>query len=282
MNELIADYSARATGSFMRESDPELAKAALPTFIKIAETMYSGDERNPDAALTVASLYIMYANAFIQEPASMLPIEEYELQAAENARAAALYTRAARILAPFISTRYPDTSGAAPERMAAAVASMKKADVPMAYWYAAAVFARYSLEPTNADYADATAIALELVRAADRVDPAWNGASVPSMLMSLYPNLGESMGGGIDAARAEYQKARELAGDSAGLYVGYAQAICVPTGDYRGFIDSLEAALAIVPDGGDGTLMTVLAQRKAAWLLARVADYFRIPTGDSE
>ncbi len=66
-------------------------------------------------------------------------------------------------------------------------------------------------------------------------------------------------------------------GRSASLLVTYAGTICVARDDYPGFVESLEAALAIDPDARPGTrLATVLAQERARRMLSKIDDYFLI------
>jgi len=91
----------------MRESDPALAAAALPTMMKASEALLLADPKNEGKALTTATLYVMYANAFLDSEAFLLPDEAYEEKLALSRRAKALYSRAAGLLVPFIEADAP-------------------------------------------------------------------------------------------------------------------------------------------------------------------------------
>jgi tetratricopeptide (TPR) repeat protein len=84
------------------------------------------------------------------------------------------------------------------------------------------------------------------------------------------------MGGDKAQAEVHFQRALEkTGGNSAGAYVSYAQAICVPAQDYDTYRDCLEKALAIDPDADPSTrLVTIITQRKATWLLDNAWNYF--------
>jgi predicted anti-sigma-YlaC factor YlaD len=82
--------------------------------------------------------------------------------------------------------------------------------------------------------------------------------------------------GGTDATviRKHYDRALELSkGFRAGLYLAYAEAVAVPAQDKREFQMLIERALAIDPDAvPQERLTTLLAQRRARWLMTRLDD----------
>ncbi|MGA2547568.1 MAG: TRAP transporter TatT component family protein [Rectinemataceae bacterium] len=263
------------------EEDPEIAAAALPTFIMASEALLEADPKNQDKAVTTASLYVMYANAFVQGPASALPDERFEEKQAANDRAGALYRRAFRILSAALDRRSPGIVEAAVNGKAD-LSLMRKAEVPLLYWSAVSVLSGFGLNPLDFKSAHYLGAApLFLARAAE-LDPGWNGGAIYGIYLSYYAGMPSYLGG--DPAKAEdaYKKAlRYSKGGTASLFVSYASSICVPKEDYAGFKAALEKALAIDPNAApESRLETVIAQKNARRLLAEADKYFISPEGE--
>jgi predicted anti-sigma-YlaC factor YlaD len=263
------------------EEDPELAAEALPTFIMVSEALQAADPKDRDKAVTLASLYVMYANAFVQGPASALPDERFEERKLAFDRAGALYRRAFRLLADCLERRSPGVVEAAVNGKAD-LSRFKKADVPLLYWSAVSVLAGFGLNPLDFKSAHYLGAApLFLARAAE-LDPAWNSGAIYGIYASYYAGMPDYLGGSLAKAEDCYQKALAYSkGGSASLYVTYASSICVPKEDYEGYKASLEKALALDPNAHpESRLETVLAQRNARRLLAESDKYFIIPESE--
>ena len=151
------------------EEDPELAAGALPTFIMAEEALLEADPKNQEV-VTMASLYVMYANAFVQGPAAALPDDRFEEKQQADQRAGALYRRAFRLLSDALDRRSPGIVEAAVNGKAD-FAHLRKSDVPLLYWSAVSVLAGFGLNPLDfksAHYLGAAS--LFLARAAE-LDP---------------------------------------------------------------------------------------------------------------
>jgi predicted anti-sigma-YlaC factor YlaD len=264
------------------EEDPELAAAALPTFMMATEALLEADPRNQSKVVTTASLYVMYANAFVQGPASSLPDERFEERKAEYDRAGALYRRAFRLLSGALDRHSPGLVEAAVAGKAD-LSKMRKADVPLLYWSAVSVLAGFGLNPLDFKSARYLGTApLFLARAAE-LDPGWNAGAIYGIYLSYYAGMPSYLGGDLAKAESAYQKALSYSkGGSASLFVSYASSLCVPKEDYEGYKAALNKALAIDPDKmPESRLETILAQKNARRLLADAGQYFSIPEGDS-
>ncbi len=264
---------SHASDVFMREGDTELAKAALPTMMKAAEALYLADPGNPAKALTVGQLYVMYANAFLDAEAFLLPDEAFEERHALGSRANALYLRAAAVLVPAVEGK---AKGAfSPDAAArASLARLGRKDVPLLYWTAAAVMAAFAGDPMNFDNAGRVGNAIALFERARELEPDWNGGSLHELAITIYGSLPADLGGDRAKAKAAFEAAVALTGGgSPGPYVAYAQAVCVPEGDAAGFEFALSKALGL-PDRPEAALMDTLARRKARRLLDDTALYF--------
>jgi predicted anti-sigma-YlaC factor YlaD len=265
------------------EEDPELVADALPTFIMVSEALHEADPKDQGKAVTLGSLYVMYANAFVQGPASSLPDERFEERKAAFDRAGALYRRAFRLFAECIDRRSPGAVEAAVNGKAD-LSKFKKADVPLLYWSAVSVLAGFALNPLDFKSAHYLGAApLFLARAAE-LDPSWNSGAIYGIYVSFYAGMPDYLGGSLPKAEECYAKAVEYSkGGSASLFVAYASSICVPKEDLAGYKASLEKALAIDPNARpESRLETVLAQRSARRLLAETDKHFIDPEEESE
>lgn len=257
------------------EEDPELVADALPTFIVVAEAMNEADPGDQGKAVTLGSLYVMYANAFVQGPASALPDERFEERKAAFDRAGALYRRAFKLLSASLERRSPGAVDAAVNGKAN-LSKFRKADVPLLYWSAVSILAGFGLNPLDFKSAHYLGAApLFLARAAE-LDPGWNSGAIYGVYASYYAGMPDYLGGSLAKAEESYAKAVAYSeGGSASLLVTYASSICVLKEDYAGFKASLERALAVDPNAHpESRLETVLAQRAARRLLAEADKYF--------
>ncbi|MDR2363771.1 MAG: TRAP transporter TatT component family protein [Spirochaetaceae bacterium] len=263
---------------FTGDPDPELVGDALPFAIKMYETLLSSNPGHEGLILTTGSLFIMYANAFIQGPADFLPVTEYEKRLAALERAKKFYLRGADILYGGIDKKYPGFSGAssADGTLEPYLARMKKADVPLLYWTAAGYLSAYSLDPFDLTLGRRVPDLMFLIDRAYALDPDFNNGALDEFYILALSSLPESMGGDKTRAAAHFNRALEKSrGLLAGPYVSYAQAVSIPAQDYDTFKAYLEKALALDVDADPGSrLMNIIAQRKAQSLLDTASDYF--------
>ncbi len=272
--------ASRIDDVLMAEEDPAIAAGALPTMIVASEALSEADPKNQDKAVTTASLYVMYANAFVQGPAAALGDERFEERQAAYERAGALYRRAYRLLQATLERRLPGYVQAVMDGKAD-LGKLKKKDVPLMYWTSAAVLAAFGLNPLDFESARYLGLASTFMKRAVELDPGWNGGALYALYVPYYASLPDYLGGDPKKAIEAYEKALEYSkGNSAALFVSYATSICVPADDYKGFIAALNRALAIDPASVPGNrLATIIAQNDARRLLASAEDYFVLSEG---
>lgn len=275
-----ASYSQQV---FMREEDPQLAGDALPAFMKVSEMLLAADPYNEGKIVSTASLYVLYANAFIEAPASELPTDQYREQEKAVSRATALYHRAFRLLKPELERRSPGflaSVGSSLEKEKAA--RFGRSDVPLLFWSAASILAAYGLDPVDfAMAAQLGAVPAMLDRAAE-LDPGWDNGAIWALYFPYYASMPDYLGGSRAKAEVVYAKALAYSkGLSASLFVSRATAICIPDGDYAGFKAALERALSINLDAApDMRLENAIAQEHARNLLAEAGTYFNLNKGE--
>ena len=273
-NALTGDSSSTV---FTGDSDPELVGDALPFAIKVYEALLASTPKHQGLMLTTGSLFVMYANAFVQGPAEMLPSAEWQARDTQMKRAKALYLRGMGILYDALEAQYRGFHQAAQEEtLPAFLKKCKKGDAGLLYWAAAGGMAAYSIDVFDFDLGQRIPEWKAMIQRAYELDPDFGGTSLEEFLIIFYAALPEIMGGDKEKARFHYANALEkTGGNSAGAYVSFAQSICVPAQDYETFRDCLEKALAINPDADPSTrLVTIITQRKARWLLDNAWNYF--------
>jgi predicted anti-sigma-YlaC factor YlaD len=262
---------------FMGDSDPQLVADALPFAIKLYETLLAQNPDHQGLILTTGSLFIMYANAFVQGPAEMLPPEAYRVKAEHLERARKLYLRGTGILEGGLEKKYPGwTEARGRGEFSEFIAKFSKDDIPLLYWDAAGVLSAYALNPFDLDLGLRIPELSSLIARAYELDPDYNSGALDDFYVLFYASLPEGMGGDKALAEIHYAKALEKSGGlSAGPYVSYAKTIAVSRQDYETYKSCLEAALAVdVENNTANRLQNIISQRSARFLLEHAGDYF--------
>ena len=280
VNTLVANALTGEGSStvFTGDSDPELVRDALPFAIKMYESLLEATPKHQGLMYTTGSLFIMYANAFVQGPADMLPFEEWQIKEEEVKRAKQLYLRGSEILCNALEAKYRGFGRAAAQEgeLQPFLKKCKKEDAGLLYWAAAGGIAAYSIDVLDFDLSARIPEWSAMVHRAYELDPDFGVAALDEFFILFYASLPELMGGDKELAKVHFQRALEkTGGNSVGAYVSYAQSICIPAQDYETFKDCLEKALAIDPNADISTrLVTILSQRKARWLLDTAYNFF--------
>ena len=272
--------AAGALLAFTSEDDPQLVADSFPIILKLVEAIMLESPDNAGLAVTAGQLYVMYANVFVQGPAEMLPASRFREQNAQYERAANFYRRGSGYALNGLDLRYKGfrerVFGAnADDERDAALAQVKQEDAAALFWAASGALANFALSPLDPDasYGLESFVAM-MERAAD-LDPSYFGGLILETLFNFYSAAPDFMGGGMDKAEAAFNRAVEMTGGSASLYTTYAKNICVPAQDSAGFDEAIAKALSVNPDDNpDSRLMTIIAQRRAAWLKSCRADLF--------
>ena len=266
-----------STDVFTGDSDPQLVGDALPFAIKLYETLLEANPEHQGLLRTTGSLFVMYANAFVQKPAEQLPRVMFEERQAALERAKKMYLRGLGLLYRGLEYKYPGFSGAYQRGdLPEILAKVKKDDVPSLYWAAAAGLSAFSLNPLDIDLGLRIQEFYALVSRAYELDPDFNSGALDDFLLLFYASVPESLGGDKSRAEIHFKRAIEKSGGLlAGPYISYAQAVSIPSQDYDTFKACLEAALAIDPDADPANcLVNIISQRKARYLLDSAVQFF--------
>jgi len=284
INKLAMNMVANAlTGEgssdvFTGDPDPQLVGDAIPFAIKLYESLLSQNPNHQGLLLTTGSLFVMYANAFIQGPAEMLPNYMWEEREAALARSKQMYLRGYEILIRALETKYRGFSqGVANETTRQEFLNkLKKDDVAVLYWAVAGGLSAYSIDLLDFELSSKIPQWNAMIHRAYELNPDFDGAALNEFFIIFYASLPELMGGNMELAEHHFKLALEkTGGKSVSAYVSYAQSVCIPAQDYDNFKDYLEKALAINPDDDISTrLVNIITQQRARWLLDNAYIFF--------
>ncbi|MCU0235532.1 MAG: TRAP transporter TatT component family protein [Acidobacteria bacterium] len=262
---------------FTGDNDPELVGDALPFAIKMYESLLAANPRHQGLRLQTGSLYVMYANAFLQTPATMLPEEEYKKQEFTYKRAKNLYLRGRDIILACLEDKYPGLRADLQKRKYdQALERTTRKDAPLLYWAGAGWLGAYAIDPFDMDLGVTLPAAAALIERVYRLDPDYAVGAIHEFYILYYGSLPEYMGGSLKKAREHFGRALEISrGRSATPYLSLATSVTVKEQNLAEYKDLLNKALAIDPEAApENRLVNVLNQRKAQWLLEHADDFF--------
>ena len=250
---------------------------ALPFAIKLYESLLSSIPDHAGLRLRTGSLYIMYANAFVQTPADMTPRREGELKEYLLARAKNLYLRGRDILFVGLEKRNPLIRSQLKERKyKEAMAPFKKEDVSLLYWTAVGWVAAFSVNPFDMTLGQTLPQTAAMMARVAELDPGFNQGALHVFYVSYYGSLPDYMGGDAGKAREHFAKAQAIAGkkDTSAL-MALATTVCISEQNAGEFKKLLGQVVEFDPDKSpENRLVNILNQRKARWFLAHVDDFF--------
>lgn len=263
---------------FMGDNDPALVGEALPFAIKMYETLLQQNPDHLELIETTGSLYVMYANGFIQTPAELSEPEDFESKLRAYRRAKNLYLRGRDMLGRALELRHPGILQAVKggEAVESYGEKLEMQDVGLVYWYAAGWFAAASIDSFDMEIGFRLPAVLTLLEAAYDLDPDYNNGSIEELFISVYAALPAGLGGDVAKAENAFARAIEIQqGSSAGPYVSLALSVAKPAQDVDRFVELMEKALEIpVEEYPENILLNTIQQRKARWYLDHLEDFF--------
>jgi predicted anti-sigma-YlaC factor YlaD len=262
---------------FTKDNDPELVGDALPFAIKFYESLLASLPEHQGLRLRTGSLYIMYANAFLQTPADMMPKEETKKKDFLLKRAKNLYLRGRDMLLVGLEQKNPLLRAQLRERhFQQALAMYKPQDVPTLYWAAVGWVAAFALDPGDMTLGITLPQAAALMERVVQVEPGFAQGSVYNFYILYYGSIPDYMGGDPQKAREYFQKAVAASG-SRDTTPFLSLAVTVSQNDQNAaeFKSLLQKVLDFDPDSApEFRLINILNQRKARWLLEHIEDFF--------
>jgi predicted anti-sigma-YlaC factor YlaD len=268
-----------STGStFEGDDDPDLVGEALPFALKLMESLLAESPRHTGLLLAAASGFTEYSYAFVGQQAERAFTEDLQASNALRARSRRLYLRAHAYAMRALEIRYPGFAAGLDSDPSAALARVRRRDVPLLYWTAAAYGLAVSASKDDPEMIAQLPLIESFVRRAMELDEGWNEGALAEFLINIEAtHSGAKPEAEIRARiRQHFDAALRLsAGRRASLFVTYAENSCIPSQNQAEFKQMLERALRIDPNERRETrLATLIAQRRARWLLGRIDELF--------
>lgn len=271
-----ADALAAGGDTFASDEDAELVKQAVPFSLKLMESLLVETPDHRGLLLACCSGFTQYAYAFVHEEADEVETTDYAAADVLRARARKLYRRARDYGLRGLEAGYPGLRAQLTSDPRAALARVRKSDVPLLYWTAAAWGSYVALNKDDPALIGELPQVEALVDRAYALDADWGAGAIHGLLISIEMNRSGGTGKAAGRARAHFEKALALSGgELAGPLVTFAETVSVETRDAAEFERLLQQALAIDVDRKpEHRLANTVMQRRARWLLSRKDDLF--------
>jgi predicted anti-sigma-YlaC factor YlaD len=273
----LGNALASSGTTFAGDDDPDFVGDSLPFALKLMESLIAESPRHAGLLLATTSGFTEYSYAFVGQPAERAFSENVEESNALRGRARRLYLRARGYGMRALEVRYPGFGAALEGDPATALARVRKRDVPLLYWTAAAHGLAISASKDDPEMIAQLPVVEAFIQRAMKLDEVWNEGALPEFLINL-----EAARNGVKAEELQsrieryYEQALRLSGGRrASLFVSYAENSSIPAQNRAQFQEMLERALHIDADQHPATrLSTLIAQRRARWLLSRTDELF--------
>ena len=285
MNKVADILAGGGTGSvFTSDNDPEFVGDALPFAIKMYETLLASVPGHPELIVTTGSMYIMYANAFLYTPASMMNEDMYKEQDRLMERAKNLYLRGRDIILKGIERRHEGFSELLKKKdFENILKMMKKSDAPFLYWAAAGWVGAFAIDPFDMDLGITLPRAAGLMEMVLKVDPEFEKSSIHDFYISYYGSLPEYMGGSNEKARESFKQSVKYSGGKLiAPFVSLATSVSISTQNLKEFRELLKKAVAFdIELDPENRLVNIINKRKAKWYLENEEDFFLVTDNEN-
>lgn len=271
VNQLGSALAAQGT-TFASDDDPELVGDALPFALKLMESLLAESPNHTPLLVATSRGFTQYAYGWVGSDA------EGETDSAEAARARTkrLALRARDYGLRALSVSIDNFRVRFASDPAAALRLAEKRDVPALYWTAAAWGLAISNGKDDVDLLGDLSLVETLIARAAELDPAFDHGAIDTFRITLEASRMAVSKDAAVRAREHFRRAVEQSdGQLAAPFVAAAEALTIPEQNREQFDDLLARALAIDPNRRpEWRLHNLVAQRRAAWLVAHRDDYF--------
>src|SRR4051794_13528515 len=272
----VADSLSASGNGYARDDDPELVRESIPVIIKLMEQIHDALPKHHDLTVALTRTTTSYGVAFIAEDADR--VEDKDVQAGKllRTRAKRMFLRARGYGLDALEQPMPGSRavmlGSDRDARNAMIARAQKRDVPTLYWLAAAWGSAIANAKDDMQLVGDLPIVAALMKRALALDESWEEGAIHEFFITYDSGQGE----GKVAAKKHFERALELSHNKKlAPYVTYAEAVCVDAQDKKEFVRLLDKVIAFDVDSDpDHRLVNILAQRRARWLMSRIADLF--------
>jgi predicted anti-sigma-YlaC factor YlaD len=274
----VANSIAEGGDVFARDNDPELVRDAVPFGLKTMEALLETVPKHRGLLLAACQGYTQYAYGFLQLDAEEIEPINYDRATQLKERALNLFLRARDLGVRGLEVKHKGLGSSLMTRPDSALRGLKREDVPLIYWTAAAWGSAINLGKDRPDLTADIAVVKALIERGLALDETYEHGALHAAMI-VMESLPPAMGGSPQRAHDHFKRAVELSGGLTPVpYVTLAQSVSVAAQDRIEFRDLLDKAIAIDPERDPHErLQTLLLQRKARSLLAREDELFLEP-----
>lgn len=267
----LGNALAEGNSVYATDDDPELVWDAVPFGLKTIEGLLEESPRHKGLLLAATSGFTQYAYGSLQQQADFVEDADLDRATRLRDRAKRLYLRARDYGLRGLDAHVKGFSAQLRQDRDAALSRMRREQVPLLYWTAAAWAAALALEVNDSELAADQSLVEAMMQRALVLDEGFELGAIHEFLMS-WEAAHTSTGGTWEQAAHHFERALAFAGGGrAWPYVNYAESVAQKRQDRAQFEKLLHQALE-VPTGKvrEQRLTNVLAQRRAEWLLGRL------------
>jgi predicted anti-sigma-YlaC factor YlaD len=270
----LGDALASGGSTFASDDDPQLVGDALPFSLKLMESLLAESPDHRALLVATARGFTQYTYGWVAQRADEIEARDFDAATMQRTRARTLYLRGRdyglRALAARDS-RMTESLRANPKY---AMSFARREDVPALYWTAAAWGLAISVAKNDPELVADLSLVEALIARAGELDPSYDSGAIETFLITWESS--RPVGSSSARAHEHFERAVELSeGRLASPYLAYAESVCVQEQKRDEFQQLLQRALDIdVNAVPEWRLQNVIAQRRAAWLLAHTSDWF--------
>ena len=271
----VANSLTSGPDVFGTDDDPELIRDAVPFGLKTMESLLQTLPKHRGLLLSLCRGFTQYGAGFLEGDANAIESADYARATAIRERALRMFLRARNYGLRGLELNHPGITHKLEVTPDAAAGEIKKAELPMLYWTAAAWGSAINLGKDRAELlADLGAVRALMTRGL-RLDEGYDGGAFHEAMIVLEA-LPKDLGGSPERAHQHFERAVQLSqGRKASPYVTLAQNISVLTQNRKEFRELLEKALAVDPNADPSQrLATLILQQQARDLLKHEDDLF--------
>lgn len=258
------------------DDDPELVRDAAPFALKTVEGLLAQAPEDERLLLAAASGFTQYSFAFVASEADYVEAEDLQRATALRHRALGLYRRALGYGLRGLEAGHPGFERALRADAQAALAGCDREDVPLLYWTAGAWGLLAAIAKHDAEVTTDLPLAVAMMTRAGELDPGFEGGAIHDFFIAWEGGRPAAAGGSAIRARESFERAVATSGGRrVAPYVTLAETVSVAEQNRTEFERLLDQALAMDADAApEYRLANLIAQRRAAWLRARVDELF--------
>jgi len=271
----VANSLTEGPDVFGTDDDPELIRDAVPFGLKTMESLLQTLPDHRGLLLSLCRGFTQYGAGFLEGDANAIESVDYNRATAIRERALRMFLRARNYGLRGLELDHKGITQRLETTPELAAGEIKKSELPMLYWTAAAWGSAITLGKDRAELlADLGAVRALMTRGLN-LDESYEGGAFHEAMIVLEA-LPKDMGGSPERARQHFERAVVLSkGHKASPYVTLAQSVSVMTQSRKEFRELLNKALALDPNADPSRrLETLIVQQQARDLLKREDDLF--------